>query len=87
MLYYEKDSNGFYLHEYIEYSVLLKDEPAILKLNYSYSIGQAFSASGQILYNKITHDIIKIEYNYGTGKGSTEIYINGKTILEKSNDL
>jgi len=86
-LYYKKDFNDFYFGEYVEYSVLLRDEEVILKLDYLYSVGQAFSASGQILYNKITHDIIKIEYNYGTGKGATEIYINGKSILEKINSF
>lgn len=87
VLHYERDSNGFYFEGYIEYSVFIKDEPALLKLDYSYSAGQAFSASGHISYNKITQDIIKIEYNYGTGSGSTDIYINGKSILEKNNDL
>lgn len=86
-LLFERDSSDFYFGVYVEYLIQLKDQQVVLNLDYNYSAGQAYSAIGHITYNKLTHDIIKTEYNYGTGSGTTEIYINGKSILKKMNDL
>ena len=87
VLYYEKDSSYLYFGEYVEYSVSLKNEPIIFQWDYTYSAGKAFSATGQIVYNKITDDMIRIEYNYGTGVGSLEIDVNEKNIFKKNNEF
>ncbi len=83
----EQDSDFLYFGEYLDYNVTICNDEFEFVVEYNYSIGQAFSAFGHISLNKITEDIIKVEYNYGTGSGTTEITLNGKNLLieDKSN--
>ncbi len=81
------DSNNLYFGEYIGYKIVIIDEQLEFKIDYSYSAGQAFSAQGHISLNKITNKTIKVEYNYGTSLGTTEITVDGKIIFEQDNSF
>lgn len=80
-------SNNLFFDEYIDYRVAITDADPEFKVDYTYSVGQAFSAVGHIYLNKITKEIIRIEYSYGTGSSTTEVSVNGKIIFEKEHSF
>ncbi|GAA3508308.1 hypothetical protein GCM10022393_19090 [Aquimarina addita] len=81
---YSEDDNGLYFGTYPYYNVEIKKDTQTYELVYSNSAGRALTSFGTITYNSMTEEVIRVDYNFGTGAGTSAIYVNGIQQYEKS---
>jgi len=77
--------DGFYFGEFTYYDLIITNQDEEFDVEYSYSVGQAYTAKGHIFLNKINNNIIRMDYSHGTGAETTQIHVNKKVIFEKTN--
>lgn len=74
---YELGDSYLYFDTYPYYHVLLKHTDHTLVLEYDISAGKALTSFGMITYNTINKEIINNSYSFGTGAGTSEVFVNG----------
>jgi hypothetical protein len=73
-------ANGLYKGLYVSYNYFIYPDDNVI--TYDYSVGQMYSASGEI--SIVGGKFIKTQYGHGTGAGAVEIWVDGISIY-KSN--
>ena len=76
---FKKDKDGSYFGSFINYDVELS--PDLTTITYSYSAGSAYSGNGKIFM--LDGSVIRNEFSYGTGAGTTTIWVNKKKVFEE----
>lgn len=76
---FKKDKDGFYFGSFINYDVELS--PDLTTITYSCSAGTAANQEGKIFM--LGGSVIRNDFFYGTGAGTTTIWVNEKKVFEE----